>query len=132
MCDANITQTYGADPARIQWKVVRGDTASLRVDFLNLDETTYWDNTTWTYSATSYDPKGDILDELTVEAFTGYVVITAPASLTGYWGTKYTPIVAELSFDLQVTIPNTQSDLVWTPVIGTICVLGDITPGGSL
>jgi hypothetical protein len=38
-----------------------------------------------------------------------------------------------LPFDLQITIPAaTGEDTVWTPVIGTICVLGDITPGGSL
>lgn len=132
MCNTNLIETYGADPARIQWKVVRGDTASLKIEFLNLDEITYWDNSTWTYLAVSYDPQGDILDELVVTPFAGYVVITAPAALTGYWGTKYASVVAELPFDLQVTIPATGTDTVWTPVIGTICVLGDITPGGTL
>jgi len=38
-----------------------------------------------------------------------------------------------LPFDLQITIPAASGEpTVWTPVIGTICVLGDITPGGSL
>jgi hypothetical protein len=42
-------------------------------------------------------------------------------------------VVAELPFDLQITIPTDgPNDTIWTPVIGTICVLGDITPGGSL
>jgi hypothetical protein len=36
--------------------------------------------------------------------------------------------VTELAFDLQVTIDGAT---VWTPVIGTITVLGDVT-GGSL
>jgi hypothetical protein len=36
--------------------------------------------------------------------------------------------VAELTFDLQVVIEN---ETVWTPVIGTISVIGDVT-GGSL
>ena len=41
-------------------------------------------------------------------------------------------VVAELPFDLQVTISDAGEDTVWTPVIGTICVLGDVSPGGSL
>jgi hypothetical protein len=51
----------------------------------------------------------------------------APASITELWGTGYKSVVTELTFDLQVTIDNT----IWTPVIGTISVFGDIT-GGSL
>jgi hypothetical protein len=42
--------------------------------------------------------------------------------------------VAELSFDLQVIIPagsGEGEDTTWTPVIGTICVLGDVS-GTSL
>jgi hypothetical protein len=38
-------------------------------------------------------------------------------------------VVAELSYDLQVT----KSDgTIWTPVIGNIVVIGDVTYGGSL
>jgi hypothetical protein len=37
----------------------------------------------------------------------------------------------ELPFDLEVTIPETGDDTVWTPVIGTISVLSDISIGGS-
>lgn len=131
-CSPQI-QKYGADPASIQWKVVRGDTATLEVEFLEIDESTPFDTDGWTYKATSYDPTGSVLDDIPVTATTGSVVITADACLTEKWGTGYKTVVAELPFDLQITIPAaTGEDTVWTPVIGTICVLGDITPGGSL
>jgi hypothetical protein len=136
-CSPQI-QKYGADPASIQWKVVRGDTASLEVEFLEIDESTPFDTDGWTYKATAYDPIGNVLDALTVTATTGSAVITADSCLTEKWGTSYKSVVAELPFDLQITIPGEAAtgyqaeDTVWTPVIGTICVLGDITPGGSL
>jgi hypothetical protein len=126
-------QKYGADPASIQWKVVRGDTASIEVEFLEIDETTPFDTDGWTYKATSYDPTGSVLDDLLVTATTGVVVITAEPCITEKWGTTYKTVVAELPFDLQITIPAASGEAtVWTPIIGTICVLGDITPGGSL
>jgi hypothetical protein len=131
-CSPQI-QKYGADPASVQWKVVRGDTASLEVEFLEIDETTPFDTDGWTFKATSYDPMGSVLDDLLVTANTGSVVITAEPCITQNWGTTYKTVVAELPFDLQVTIPTESGDsIIWTPVIGTICVLGDITPGGSL
>ena len=131
-CSPQI-QKYGAEPASVQWKVVRGDTATLEVEFLEVDETTPFDTDGWTFKATSYDPTGSVLDDLTVTATTGVATITADACLTENWGTAYKTVVAELPFDLQVTIPGEgSSSIVWTPVIGTICVLGDITPGGSL
>ena len=117
-------EIFGADPVRIKWNVVRGDTSPLRIEFLQDDETTYFDTSTWDYIATSYDPKGDILDELEVVAHSGYVDITAPSSITEYWGTGYKSSVAELIFDLQITIDN---DTIWTPVIGTITVIGDVS-----
>lgn len=126
------TEKYGANPATIQWNIVRGDTATLTVEFLEDDEVTKWNTTAYSYKATSYDPSGDVLDELLVTASTGQVVITAPASMTLSWGTAYRTVVAELPFDLQVQISDAGEDTVWTPVIGTIRVLGDITPGGSL
>jgi hypothetical protein len=43
--------------------------------------------------------------------------------LSAFWGSTYRSSVAELMFDLEVTIDDT----VWTPVIGTITVLGDIS-----
>jgi len=123
MCGPEI---FGADPARIKWNVVRGDTASLRVEFLDNDEVTYFDTSDWEYVASSYDPKGDIIDELTVTPGNGYVDIVAGPDLTQYWGTGYGSALAELNFDLQVTIDNT----VWTPVVGNILVIGDVS--GSL
>ena len=124
MCGPEI---FGADPATIKWTVVRGDTSPLRVEFLQDDEITYFDTSDWTYEATSYDPQSDTLDALEVTAGNGYVDILAPASITEQWGFGYKPVVTELTFDLQVTI---DSNTIWTPLIGTISVLGDIT--GSL
>jgi hypothetical protein len=123
MCGPEI---FGADPVRIKWNVVRGDTASIRVEFLDDDEVTYFDISDWTFSASSYDPKGDIIDELTVTPGNGYVDIVAGPDLTQFWGTGYGSQLAELSFDLEVTV----DDLVWTPVIGNILVIGDVS--GSL
>ena len=131
-CSPQI-QKYGADPANVQWKVVRGDTASLEVEFLEVDETTPFDTDGWTYKATSYDATGSVLDDLPVTATTGVAMITVDPCITEKWGTAYKTVVAELPFDLQITIPAASGEpTVWTPVIGTICVLGDITPGGSL
>ena len=124
LCSPEI---FGADPARIKWQIVRGDTSPLRVEFLEDDETTYFDISDWTFEATTYDPQSDILDSLEVTVGTGYVDIVAPASITGLWGFGFKPVVTELTFDLQATIDG---ETIWTPLIGTISVLGDIT--GSL
>jgi len=130
---SNDIEKYGANPVNIQWKVVRGDTAVLTIDFLDTDETTPFDTDGWTYKATTYDPQGDVLDALEVTATTGSVTITADACITENWGKGYKSIVAELQFDLVAYIPQTgSSNYVWTPVLGTIVVLGDVTPGGSL
>lgn len=131
MC-APITEKYGATPANIQWTVVRGDTATLSIDFYDDDEVTAWDTEGWTYKATVYDASGDFLDELEVQTTDTGVVLKAAGSITENWGTTYKMVVAELPFDLQVTIPEDDEDTVWTPVIGTVCVLGDVTPRGSL
>ncbi|MEI7674948.1 MAG: hypothetical protein WCI60_04385 [bacterium] len=120
-------ETFGADPARVKWNIVRGDTSPLRIEFLNDDEISYFDTSDWTYKASAYDPQSDFIDELEVTPGNGYVDIMAPASLTQYWGTGYKSVVTELMFDLEVTIDGVT---VWTPVIATINVLGDIT--GSL
>lgn len=121
-CEPEI---FGADPVTIRWSVVRGDTSTVRVDFLNDDETTYLDIDDWEFVASAYDRKTDIIDELEVEAFDGYIVITAPAETTSFWGTTYGGVVAELSFDLQINIDET----VWTPILGTISVFGDVSVG---
>lgn len=118
-------EVFGADPVNIRWNVVRGDTSTIRVDFLNDDETTLLDTDGWDFIASAYDRKTDIVDELEVEAFEGYAVVTAPAEVTALWGTTYGGTVAELSFDLEITIDGT----VWTPVIGTISVIGDVSTG---
>jgi hypothetical protein len=128
-CTPSVTQ-LGTSPANVQWSVVRGNTATLRIDFLENDETTFFDNSTWTYKATAYDLLTTYLDDIKVTAYLGYVILTIPSTTTANWGTKFSSIVAELPFDLQVTIPDGSSTFVWTPVTGTICVLGDVTTGG--
>jgi hypothetical protein len=137
-CSPTIKQ-YGAEPVSIQWKVVRGNTAVLSVDFLEADEDTAWDTAGWTYKATSYDPQGNVLDDLSVVSTgPGSVDIVADSCVTEKWGTGYKSIVAELQFDLQVVIPGVavtdgvEDDTIWTPIVGTICVIGNVTPGGSL
>lgn len=116
---------FGSNPIIIKWNVVRGDTAKLRVQFFENDETTLFDTDGWEYSSSAYDPRGDILDELEVEVGNGYIDIVAPSDITENWGTGSGSVVAELAFDLQITIDDT----VWTPVLGTILVIGDVTGG---
>lgn len=122
LCSPDI---FGADPAKVKWNVVRGDTAVLRVEFFENDEVTEYDTSGWTYASSTYDAKGDVIDELIVTPGTGYVEITASPEITKNWGTGWSGTVAELTFDLQVTFDN----IVWTPVIGTINVIADITRG---
>ena len=131
MC-APTVEKYGASPANIQWTVVRGDTATLLVQFLEDDEITPFDCDEWTFRATAYDPMGNVLDNLTVTVDDNEATITAPASVTEDWGTGYNQVAAELRFDLEVIIEGgsgLDADTVWTPVVGTICVLSDMTPG---
>jgi hypothetical protein len=130
MCVSTI-EKHGASPANVQWTVVRGDSATLKIEFFEDDEVTPYDTSDWTFSATSYDPSGDFLDELTTIAENGYVEIFAPSSITENWGSaNFKSVVAELQFDLEVVIAGGSGenlDTVWTPVIGTICVLGDVS-----
>ncbi len=121
-------EIFGADPANIKWQIVRGDTSPLKVEFYQNDEVTPYDTTGWEYSSSTYDFRGDVIDELEVVPGPGYVEIKASPEITSLWGSGYGSVVAELAFDLQVTIDG---ETVWTPVIGTISVLGDVT-GGSL
>jgi hypothetical protein len=124
---SSISQAYGLTPINVRWNVVRGDTAELLVEFLENDETTSVDTSDWTFEATSYDYKGDVLDELDVQTEGTSIVIVAASDITENWGTGYASVVAEVAFDLQVTI----DDKIWTPIVGTINVIGDIT-GASL
>ena len=135
MCSPSI-EKLGASPANIQWTVVRGDTATLKIEFLEDDEVTKYDTGGWTFLATVYDPASDTLDTLTVESYEdGVVYIIAKPNTTKNWGiTKYKPVVADLRFDLQATIPGDgvsggggDEITKWTPVVGTICVLGDVS-----
>jgi hypothetical protein len=118
-----IPDNFGADPAFVQWKVVRGDTAKIRIEFYQTDGETLYNISTWTFKSSAYDLKDGGFDLLTVTAGTGYVDITAPASLTKTWGLGQSTVVTEMSFDLQVTI-NSE---IWTPVIGKITVLADVS-----
>jgi hypothetical protein len=129
MCAPSV-EKHGASPANVQWTVVRGDSATLKVEFFEDDEATYFDTDNWEFLATAYDSSGDFLDDLPVVAEDGYVEIKVPADITANWGLNYKTVVAELPFDLEVTITEGYNVTTWTPVIGTICVLGDITPGG--
>ena len=133
MCAPTI-EKYGASPANIQWTVVRGDSATLKIEFFEDDEVTAWDTDGWTFLSTAYDPTGAVLDALTVTDEMGYVTISIPSDVTTNWGTQYKSVAAELPFDLQVTIPggSGEEDTIWTPVVGTICVLGNVSPSGSL
>jgi len=121
----SIPEAFGNAPAIIKWNVIRGDTARLRVDFLENDEVTPFDTDGWSFLSTTYDAFGDVLDSLTVESGDGYVNIIAPSNITALWGDGYASTVAELAFDLQVEFGN----IVWTPVLGTIKVSADVTGG---
>lgn len=112
----------GAEPANVKWRIVRGDTATLTVQFFQNDEVTFYDTSTWTYAATAYDAKTDQSYELDITTNDGYVTITATPAVTATWGVGRK--VSEMSFDVQVTIDQ---DTVWTPIIGLISVIGDVT-----
>lgn len=130
MCVSTI-EKYGATPANIQWTVVRGDNANLLIEFFEDDEETPFTTSGWTYKATAYDSVGDVLDNLATTSTAGAVEIKVPASVTASWGSNYRSVVAELPFDLQVFIEggyDPVNDTTWTPVIGTICVIGDVSP----
>lgn len=119
----NIPDNFGADPAFIQWKVVRGDTSKIRIEFYQADGVTFYDISSWTFKSSAYDLKDGNFDTLTVTAGSGYVDVIAPATMTKTWGTGQANVVTEKSFDLQVTIASE----VWTPVIGKITVLADVS-----
>ena len=122
----SIQEYFGSDPARINWKVVRGDTSSLKVSFLQDNEVTPYTTTGWDFVAVAYNPKIDEEYELETSFASNVLTITAPSDITVEWGSTYGSTVAELLFDLQVDT-GTQ---IWTPVVGTITVIGDV--GGSL
>ena len=116
---------FGSDPFNIKWNIVRGDTAVLRVDFTESDEVTFIDISRWDFQASSYNPSTGLSDDLEVDVGEGFVQIVAPSDITESWGAGVGK-VADLRFDLQVI---TDDGSVWTPVLGTISVIGDITGG---
>jgi hypothetical protein len=121
-----ITESFGLKPITVYWNVVRGDSAELKVEFLENDEATSFDTEGWEYASSTYDSKGDVIDELIVQEDASGITIIAPPDITQYWGLGYGTLVAELTFDLQVI----HADRVWTPIIGIIKVAGDVTLGG--
>ncbi len=116
---------FGLKPINLKWNIVRGDTAKLKVEFLQNDESTYFDISDWVFASSAYDSKGDVVDELDVTKYDGYVEIIAPSDITETWGEGFSSVIAELAFDLEITT----SDEIWTPIIGTIVVAADITGG---
>lgn len=124
---SNSVITVGAEPQNVKWTVVRGDDASIKFEWYEDDGVTLKNTTGWTYLASAYDPKTATKYTLVTTAGTSNVIVGASSTLTSSWGTGSASIVAELIFDLQVTIDSKK----WTPVIGTIIVRSDIT-GSSL
>ena len=119
-------QVVGVRPVNIKWVVVRGDTSSLKVQFLENDEETSYDISNWQFEATAFSGKDQVFDDLQVSVDGTEVTITANSDLTEFWGTGVSSSVAELDFDLQVVVDRFT---VWTPIVGTITVVGDVTGG---
>lgn len=122
-------QTLGANPAMINWKVVRGDTSRLRIEFLENDEVNNYDTSDWSFASTAYNKATEIYYALDVVVEPGYVDIIATADLTSEWGLARSGLSAELDFDLEVTFDD---DTIWTPVLGVISVSADTTLYGGI
>jgi len=118
-------QILGSDPISIRWNIVEGDTGSLTVDFFENNEVDRFDMTGWVFQSTVFDPKTNstyVLDVETLE--NGSIVITADASTTSSWGNQLPFQTKQLQFDIQGVFEGT---VVWTPVIGTIVLIGDVS-----
>ena len=126
-CSSNSPISLGSEPQNIKWNIVRGDDASAVFEWYEDDGVTLKNTTSWTYAASAYDPKTTTKYTLTCTAGTGNVTVSIPNSMSSTWGTGSAAIVADLIFDLQITINSKK----WTPVIGNIVVRSDIT-GSSL
>jgi hypothetical protein len=114
----------GSIPANVTWSVVRGDTATLLVNFLEDDQKTAKDTSSWTFSSSAYNQRTETRYTLETESSPGSVTITADPNTTEEWGDGVAPVVAQLTYDLQVILEN---DVVWTPIVGSINVIGDVT-----
>lgn len=122
-CSSDSPILIGADPQNVKWTIVRGDDISAKFEWYENDGVTLKDTTSWIYSASAYDPKTATKYTLTTISASGSVVVSAANTMTAAWGVGSSNIVAELIFDLQVTIDSKK----WTPIIGTIVVRSDIT-----
>ena len=122
-CSSNSPATIGAEPTNVKWNVVRGDDISTTFEFYEDDGVTPKNTAGWTFLASAYNAKTATKYTLTVASGAGYVTVSANSAMTSGWGTGSSSIVAELIFDLQVTISGEK----WTPVLGTIVVRPDIT-----
>lgn len=114
----------GASPANVLWNVVRGDTATLLIQFFENDEVTPTDIDGWTFSASAYNPRTEIRYALGTDKGSNSVTIIADPQTTHEWGPGVTALVAELTFDLQV---DRADGVIWTPIVGTVRVAGDVT-----
>ena len=65
---------------------------------------------------------------LDVTVVSGKVTITALPIITELWGTDMSLKTAELQFDLE----GLNGEIIWTPVVGTISVIGDVSGIGVL
>ena len=122
-CSSDSPIIIGAEPQNVKWNIVRGDDVSAKFEWYEDDGVTLKNTTGWTYAASAYDPKTSTKYTLTTTSGSGYVTVSIASAMTGGWGVGSTNLVAELIFDLQVTIDSKK----WTPVIGTIAVRSDIT-----
>lgn len=132
-CGCNNIEQYGIKPINAQWTVIKGSTANLEISFLELDESTLFDTSDWSYTATVYDKYNDSLEELEVSLSVGKITVTASSDITGNWGPTTNFSTAELRFEIKAVIPQVGTDdFIWTPISGTICLMSDILSGGSL
>lgn len=113
----------GSEPSNIKWTIVRGDDASALFEWYEDDGVTLKNTSTWTYAASAYDPKTKTKYTLNCTAGTGNVTVAIPNTTSALWGTGSAAIIAELNFDLQITISGKK----WTPILGNIIVRSDIT-----
>jgi hypothetical protein len=128
----NEIQQFSLNPVKAQWAITKGDSSSLETYFYELDETTLFNTTGWTYLATVYDKYNDSLEELEVVSSNGYVKVIASATSTANWGPQVRFSTAELRFDVKAYVPQVGDDLVWTFINGTICLSSDVMSGSSL
>lgn len=122
-CSPDSPIFIGSEPQNIKWTVVRGDDASATFEWYEDDGVTLKDTSEWTYAASAYDPKTQTSYELDCTPDDGKVTVDILNTISELWGTGSSSIVAELIFDLEITISSKK----WTPVIGTIVVRSDIT-----